>query len=785
MKKLYLSIKAKLFLLRLGLGLVLALVIGMSSFFIARNTFQEKIIESLVFDAKISRNRIQYFFEKKIADMTAIAGHPVFVKYSVSAREQLLVSLFREYKDSFSSLSFVGTDGNETVKVVGGEVSHNLLNISTDPYFKQALDHHNTVVISDFVPLGQEGVGLYLSVTDYFDEPLGFLFAILSADDFKEIIDGTILNSGGIVVLLDGADRVVTGRMYTDDSGVDLFETIRDRSDFKMLNIESLRLEAPAQVVDFLGRGWHLVSSRADSVDYKIVIWASHEQLYGGIIRLRNTIFVIAILFVLVGELFARMLGLKITEPIEALNRLAAKIAESGSMTERVEWESRDELGQLAHSFNKMLDKLEAAMVQLEKEQMFSQGVITSMADMLAVVTVQGNIITVNTSLCRILEYDTDELIGKSARTLFYGHDFSVGEDRLLDLDGSGVPLRADLEYQAKNGEPVAVEFVRSTLLDHEGKVFGVVFVAKDVRSDKALEEERRKNEERVKKVKEELFRTEKMALVGQMSGMVAHEVLNPISAINIRVALNLKNSGELNQVVGVLKKVVSDWATNNASGEFVEYFAEKGAQDLVLLEKIADMLQRKQEERQEDLQFIEKLITRVIKTIDGFREMSRQRETIEEVSLSRVTREILEDMQDGIHKRHVDVSTDYKDDGVIWADFMEIYSIISNIIRNALQAIDKRRDQARRTIHISIEQHDDNMVRIVIRDSGTGMDPYTREHVFEPDFTSKGRKGTGIGMSFSRKIARKYGGDIRILESEINAGTTFEILLQRGEKTA
>jgi len=757
MKKLYLSIKAKLFLLRLGLGLVLALVIGMSSFFIARNSFQEKIIESLVFDAKISSSRIQYFFEKKIADMTAIAGHPVFVKYSVSAREQLLVSLFREYKDSFSSLSFVGTDGNETVKVVGGEVSHNLLNISTDPYFKQALDHQNTVVISDFVPLdtlGQNGVGLYLSVTDYFDEPLGFLFAILSGDDFKEIIDGTIL-------------------------------TIRDRPAFKMLNIESLRLKAPAQVVDFLGRGWHLVSSRADSVDYKIVIWASHEQLYGGIIRLRNTIFIIAILFVLVGELFARMLGLKITEPIEALNRLAAKIAESGSMTERVEWESRDELGELAHSFNKMLDKLETAMVQLEKEQMFSQGVITSMADMLAVVTVQGNIITVNTSLGRILGYDADELIGKPARTLFYGHDFSVGEDRLLDLDGSGVPFRADLEYQAKNGEPVAVEFVRSTLLDHEGKVFGVVFVAKDVRSDKALEEERRKNEERVKKVKEELFRTEKMALVGQMSGMVAHEVLNPISAINVRVALNLKNSGELNQVVGVLKKVVSDWATNNASGEFVDYFAEKGAQDLVLLEKIADMLQRKQEERQEDLQFIEKLITRVIKTIDGFREMSRQRETIEEVSLSRVTREILEDMQDGIHKRHVDVSTDYKDDGVIWADFMEIYSIISNIIRNALQAIDKRRDQARRTIHISIEQHDENMVRIAIRDSGTGMDPYTREHVFEPDFTSKGRKGTGIGMSFSRKIARKYGGDIRILESEINAGTTFEILLQRGEKTA
>ena len=785
MKKLSLSIKAKLFLLRLGLGIVLALVVGMSSYFIARNTFQEKILESLAFDARISSNRLQYFFERKVADIMSIATHPIFAKYSTSGRESLLLVLFNEYKGGFSSLSFVDADGDEVVKVTGGETFQNLSNISESPYYARALKHPNTVVISDFVPsetAGRKVVGLYMNVTDYFDEPLGFLYATLSEDEFKGVLEGAILNSGGIVALLDDSGTIVTG-IYNDGRGKDLFGSIRNRSDFKTLNAESLDLRDPSRAVDFLGRSWHLVFARADIVDYKVVIWASHDQLYGGIVKLRNSIFMIAFVFVLGAELFARMLGLKITEPIEKLNRLAAEIAESGSMTERVDWQSRDELGQLAHSFNKMLDKLETVMVQLEKEQMFSQGVLTSMADMLTVVTPRGSIVTVNTSLCRILDYNAGELIGTPVKKLFAGHDFSVDEEQLFDPEGRGIPFRVDLEYQTRSGDPVAVEFVRSTLLDHDGTVFGVVFVAKDVRSDRALEEERRRNEERVKQVKEELFRTEKMALVGQMSGMVAHEVLNPISAINVRIALNLKNSGELKQVVGVLKKVIGDWVSENESNTFSAYFSEKGSQDLVLLEKIADMLERKQEERQEDLQFIEKLIARVIKTIDGFREMSRQRETIEDVSLVRVTQEILEDMQDGIHKRNVQVSVDCRDEVVIRADFMEIYSIISNILRNGLQAIDKRRDQARRTIHISIERLAADMVKMLISDSGAGMDAYTRQHVFEPDFTSKGRKGTGIGMSFSRKIARKYGGDIRVLQSEVNAGTTFEIVLQGVKK--
>lgn len=793
MEKLSLSLKAKLFLLRIGLGIVLALVVSMSSYFIARANLEKKTMNSLAFDAEISIERLQSFFEKKSEQLTDIATHPMFAKYSTTDRESLLLALFEKYADDFSSLASVDSDGNLMVRVVGGditaggEVSDRGINISGHAGYIRALQEPNAVVFSDLISSGGGGegqVGLYLNATDFFDEPLGFLYATLSAADFKEIAGGTISNTGAFVVVLDGADKIVQG-VYPDNTGKDRFETIRDRPDFKTLNSEALVLQDPSRPVEFMDRNWHLVSARAGSVDYKVVLWASHAQLYGPILKLRNTIFIIALVFVIVAELFARMLGLKVTEPIEELNRLTAEIAESGSMSKRVNWQSHDELGRLAHSFNRMLDKLEAAMLQVEKEQKFSRGVLSSMADMLAVVSTEGTVLTVNRSLCRLLEYAEEELVGEPVQKLFCGHTYPVSEEQLFDPAGSGVPFRTGLEYQTKGGEAVAVEFVRSTLVDHDGKVFGVVFVAKDMRSEKILEKERKKNEERVSRVKEELFRTEKMALVGQMSGMVAHEVLNPISAINVRVALNLKNSGELSRVLGVLKEVIGDWVASNASGAFSEYFAENGSRDLVLLKKIADMLEQKQEERREDLQFIEKLIARVIRTIDGFREMSRQRETIEEVSLSRVLHEILEDMQDGIRKRDIRVSTDIRDEVVLRADFMEMYSVLSNVIRNGIQAIDKRRDRAERAIRVSIERQAEGMARVVITDSGAGMDPHTREHVFEPDFTSKGRKGTGIGMSFSRKIARKYGGDIHVLESAINVGTTFEILLKGAEDTA
>ncbi|MCU1490031.1 MAG: Histidine kinase, partial [Acidimicrobiaceae bacterium] len=70
--------------------------------------------------------------------------------------------------------------------------------------------------------------------------------------------------------------------------------------------------------------------------------------------------------------------------------------------------------------------------------------------------------------------------------------------------------------------------------------------------------------------------------------------------------------------------------------------------------------------------------------------------------------------------------------------------------------------------------------VRIAVADSGSGMDEETRLRCFEPLYTTKGpSKGTGLGLPAVRRVVLECGGAIRF-DSELGSGTTFEVLLPR-----
>jgi signal transduction histidine kinase len=102
--------------------------------------------------------------------------------------------------------------------------------------------------------------------------------------------------------------------------------------------------------------------------------------------------------------------------------------------------------------------------------------------------------------------------------------------------------------------------------------------------------------------------------------------------------------------------------------------------------------------------------------------------------------------------------------------------SAVSNLVQNAIEA-----SSPGQGIEIRAEERDEN-VMIFVSDHGEGIQPQHLENIFNPFFTTKPH-GTGLGLAIVSKIVDEHQGRINVF-SEAGTGTTFEIMLPKGEQT-
>jgi len=97
---------------------------------------------------------------------------------------------------------------------------------------------------------------------------------------------------------------------------------------------------------------------------------------------------------------------------------------------------------------------------------------------------------------------------------------------------------------------------------------------------------------------------------------------------------------------------------------------------------------------------------------------------------------------------------------------------VLENLVKNSVDAMN-----GEGTIQISIKEGGKNWI-MDLTDTGKGMNKSQYKRVFEPGFTTK-KRGWGLGLSLTKRIVEEYHqGKIFVLNSEINSGTTFRILL-------
>jgi signal transduction histidine kinase len=118
-----------------------------------------------------------------------------------------------------------------------------------------------------------------------------------------------------------------------------------------------------------------------------------------------------------------------------------------------------------------------------------------------------------------------------------------------------------------------------------------------------------------------------------------------------------------------------------------------------------------------------------------------------------------------------------------IFMDQRGIHTCLSNLVSNAIDACEMDQKDTEHRIVVGTNHDVDGNLIFEVADNGSGMDEDTKHKVFSSFFSTKGTRGTGLGLLVTSKIVMEHGGEISFA-SEPAVGTAFTIKLPPGQKS-
>jgi signal transduction histidine kinase len=242
----------------------------------------------------------------------------------------------------------------------------------------------------------------------------------------------------------------------------------------------------------------------------------------------------------------------------------------------------------------------------------------------------------------------------------------------------------------------------------------------------------RNKALEDLRAAQDKLVQSEKLNAIGSIAHGVAHDFNNMLGSILGRVGL-LKNQlrdPALLKHAEVIEKAAIDGA------ETVRRIQEIGRQD-----KIDDFIA---------------------------------------VDLDQIATDVVELTQPKWQKA-ISVEVDSAPGAWVAGNPHQLREVLVNLVHNAVDAMP---DGGK--IKLVVRPRD-GRCEVAVQDTGSGMPPEIMTRIFDPYFTTKGERGTGLGLSVSQSIIRRHGGEISVMsqQSGPGRGTTFIVALPRVEKVA
>ena len=178
----------------------------------------------------------------------------------------------------------------------------------------------------------------------------------------------------------------------------------------------------------------------------------------------------------------------------------------------------------------------------------------------------------------------------------------------------------------------------------------------------------------------------------------------------------------------------------------------------------------------EEGLDVVKLMAERMRKQVQDILLFAKERELqTREVDVEQFSADVAANMDERIRSANIVFECEFASDtGKFWVDPGLLRATLINILENAMEAcIEDETTEAHR-IRFTTRRSGDQ-IEFVIRDNGTGMSRDQLKNMFTLFFTTKGSKGTGLGLFIANKTVKKHGGTISV-DSKTGEGTTFQI---------
>lgn len=516
-----------------------------------------------------------------------------------------------------------------------------------------------------------------------------------------------------------------------------------------------------ALTVDYRGKDVVAAWRYLPRMQWGIVVHIDVDEAFASIKQVHFAGLMILALTLIAALLGAALFSRRVVTPLKHLNQSALDIS-AGNIHQRVAIEGWDEMRQLAHTFNLMMERLNAGNLELEnrvaartadlqranialaikEEEMRS--VVEHMVDCVVTTDEKGVILSVNPVMEKLFGYDHDEMIGQNIAIIIPEPDRSKHEDYMENycrtghgqeyvgrpyLSGShGIGLGREVEGVRKNGERLALYLAVSEYFVAGKRHF--TGVMRDIR-----EHVRIMSDLRQARTEAEQANKAKSAFLAAMS----HEIRTP-----------------MNGVIGMID-VLRQTSLTGYQMEIANLIRDSAYSLLSIIEDILDF--SKIEAGKLEIEKIPMSLPSVIENACGM---------LAHLALNK--------------KVELTLFIDPAIPEAVLGDPLRLRQVLVNIINNAIKFSSKQEKQGKVAVRVLLTESnpDQILVTFQIIDNGIGMDKETQGKLFrslsqgDPS-TTRRFGGTGLGLAISHHLAELMDAEITV-QSEPQQGSTFMI---------